>query len=191
MYQRLPCVSIDNYKDASKTYNVVYEAIGDDCLVANTVKMKFDATDRDNAAFAAALNKAFVEAGVDITATIKSTMISLESASFGKKFSTWYTTDGGEWKYTTETLTQYISAEAIALEGGVKSYFYNAEPPADVKDKYWYEEQFTMYHRMPDTSANFYKDDEKKDTNIALYIGIGVAAVVVIGAVAFFLLRKH
>ena len=188
MYQRLPCVGVDDYKNASKTYNVVYENVADDCSIDKIVKMEFDATDKDNAAFAAALNKAFVENGLDITITNTGSYFSIASATFGKKFSTWFTTDGGEWKYTTDTLTEYISAEAIALEGGKKSYFYNAEPPADVKDKYWFEEAFNMWHRLPETASDFYKDEKKSNT--MLYVGIGIGAVIVVAAVAFLFLRK-
>lgn len=189
MWMRNPSVTVDGYKDAAKTYNVVYELIADDCSVANTVKMEFKATDKDNAALAAAMNVAFVENGVDCTATITATQFSISNATYGKKFSTWFTTDGKEWTYTTETLTQYISAEAIALEGGKKSYFYNAEPPADVKDKYYFEDAFNMWHRMPDTASDFYKSEEKNN-NTTLYIGIGVAAVVVVAALAFVFMRK-
>ena len=188
MWMRNPSVAVDGYKDASKTYNVVYELIGDDGLVSKTTKMEFEASDKDNAALAGAMNVAFVKNGIDCTATITATQFSVKNAVFGGKFSTWFTTDGKEWTYTTETLKQYISAEAIAFEAGPKSYFYNAEPPADVKDKYWFEEAFNMWHRMPDTASDFYKEEKKSNT--MLYVGIGVAAVVVIAALAFVFLRK-
>ena len=184
-YQRYPSVAEDAYKSAAKTYNISVEELGDDCLVTKSMKFSFEATDKDNCALAAAWNKAFAKEGVLITATIGS-YFKLTSA-LGTKIGTWFTTDGGEWKHTESTMTQYISAEAIALELGAKSTIMNAEPPADVKDKYQKDPQYETYYRMPDTAANFYK----QNSNMTLYVIIGVVAAVVVLGAAFFLIKKH
>ena len=76
--------------------------------------------------------------------------------------------------------------DAIALEGGAKSYYYNAEPPADVASKYW-KDSYNTYHFIPETSANYYKSSSN---NLVLYIVIGVVAVVAVAAIAFFVFKK-
>ena len=182
-YQRYPSVTVSDYKDAVKTYNIVYEAIGDDCKVTKTVKFNFEATDKDNTALMAGINKAFAKEGVLITASIGS-YFKFVSAD-ASKITTWFTTDGGEWKHTTETMKQYISADAIALEVGAKSVFMNAEPPADVKDNYMKDPDYETYYRIPDTGADFYKG-----SNMLLYIAIGAVAVVAVIILAFVFIKK-
>ncbi len=186
MYIRNPSVAPDSFDGAKKTYNLVVERIADDATVSSTTKYEFEATDKDNAAFIAAFNVASVKNGEDLTAKI-TTYVSIKSASL-KGSSCWFTTDGKEWTFVDDTTKQYISAEAIALELGPKSYYMDTEPPAEVKDKYWKEPDYNTWHFIPETSSNFYKEEKKSNT--MLYVGIGIVAVVVVAGIAFVLLRK-
>ena len=179
-YTRAPSATSADYKPF--THNLVYEEIGDDCKVSKTTKFAFDSDDTTLTAFVASANVAFLENGLDASFNA---MGWISSKTYGSSNATWIS-DGSEWKAVETTGSDYNNAKGIAIEAGSKSYFYNAEPPADMKDKYSGPDKYNMYYRIPDTAADWFeeKNDDHSLRN-GLIIG-GVIAVVLVAAIAFF-----
>ena len=176
----------------TKDYHVFVEVIDAAGKVTSSKWVNFTGY-KTPMGFVVAGNLAYIENELPLVATQKTSgAISIKYDGSGNNC-TAYAKDG-KWNHTNKTQEEYVEGDAVAfsvVHGYIGIPVYNAL--SDDEKKNWEESGMTYegyeYQKVVTEDVDGYK--EKKDSNIALYIGIGVGAVVVIGALAFFLLRKH
>lgn len=180
------------YADAPSvlTYHVFLELFTEQGVLDKTEWVTFDSI-KDPYTFATNATAAFKDAGWDkATLTYDGTWFSMAYTGSTLMSASAYVKDG-EWAHVEDTAV-YLNGEALCfayggyIDGAVYDALSDSEKENWIFDMEYYGVKY--YYTKVTEPIDGWK--EKKD-NTVLYIIIGAVAVVAIGLVAFFIIKKH
>ena len=145
---------LNNGNDDNKEYDysVYAEVIGADGTVSSTMTVEFKTTAQTNAAYIEAANKAFKDAGLDVTFTEDDGSIFVKYGTSTNNACYYYS--DSKWVAISDTATQYSHNSHVALmlgHGYISADVYNAlsaDDQAGYKETGWGEDY--AYIKLPD-----------------------------------------
>ena len=177
---------------ATKEYNVFVDIIDAAGKTVQTKWVSFESY-KTSRGFVEGINLFMPENGLEKVGAKYNDSNGRVSATYdGAGSNRCYYENEGKWAAIEKSEEDYIKGNAVAFgldHGWITTAVYNAL--SDSEQQGWEESGFGdpyAYYVLIDEPTDGYKSEEKNNT--ALYIGIGVAAVVVIAILAFVFLRK-